>query len=112
VVTPEQLREGWNIGLSQARQTIKVTNQYGVRSAILSLRQSYQTDWMYNQQKLQGQQFFFDTLIGKYNLVTNNTCAQLFANESFFAEAYPMERKSFAGMALRQLIRDYGIPEL
>jgi hypothetical protein len=50
-------------------------------------------------------------LIGKYKSVTNNTCAQLFANESFFAKAYPMERKSFAGAALCQFIRDYGVPE-
>jgi hypothetical protein len=67
---------------------------------------------MYNQRKLRGQRFYTDTLIGKYKSVTNNTCAQIFANESFFAKAYPMERKSFAGTALRQFIRDYGVPEL
>jgi hypothetical protein len=67
---------------------------------------------MYNQWKLQGQHFYTDTLIGKHKLVTNNTCAQLFANKSFFAKAYPVERKSFAGTALRQFSRDYGVPEL
>jgi hypothetical protein len=35
----------------------------------------------------------------------------VFANESFFAKAYPMEKKSFAGAALRQFIRDFGVPE-
>jgi hypothetical protein len=38
-------------------------------------------------------------------------CAQLFANESFFAKAYPMEKKSLAGVALHQFIRDFGVPE-
>jgi hypothetical protein len=52
-----------------------------------------------------------DTLIGKYKLVTNNTCAQVFAYESFFAKDYPMERQSLAGMALHQLICDFGVPE-
>jgi hypothetical protein len=66
---------------------------------------------MYNQRKLRGQCFYTDTLIGKYNSLTNNTCAQIFANEPFFAKAYPMERKSMAGAALRQFIRDYGVPE-
>ena len=66
---------------------------------------------MYNQKKLRGQRFYTDTLIGKYKSVTNNTCAQVFANESFFAKAYPMEKKSLAGAALRQFIRDFGVPE-
>jgi hypothetical protein len=59
---------------------------------------------MYNQRKLRGQWFYTDTLFGKYKSVTNNTCAQLFAIESFFAKAYPMEKKSLAGAALRQFI--------
>ena len=37
--------------------------------------------------------------------------AQVFANESFFAKAYPMEKKSFAGTVLRQFIHDFGVPE-
>jgi hypothetical protein len=40
-VTPEELSERWNIGLEQARQTIKVTTQRGVRSAILPLSRRY-----------------------------------------------------------------------
>ena len=66
---------------------------------------------MYNQRRLRGQHFYTDTLIGKYKSLTNNTCAQIFANESFFVKAYPMEKKSMAGAALRQFIRDYGAPE-
>ena len=50
-------------------------------------------------------------MFGKYKSLTNNTCVQIFANESFFAKAYPMERKSMAGAALRQFIKDYGVPE-
>jgi hypothetical protein len=66
---------------------------------------------MYNQRKLRGQLFYTNTLFGKYKSVTNNTCAQLFANESFFSKAYPMEKKSLAGAALHQFIRDFGVPE-
>jgi hypothetical protein len=110
-VTPEQLSERWNIGLNQAKQTIKVTTQRGVRSAILPLSRRYRTDRMYNQKKLRGMRFYTDTLIGKHKSLNNNTCAQLFANESFFAKCYPMEKKSLAGTALRQFIRDYGVPE-
>ena len=35
----------------------------------------------------------------------------MFANESFFAKAYPMEKKSFAGAVLWQFIHDFGVPE-
>jgi hypothetical protein len=66
---------------------------------------------MYHQRKLRGQRFYANTLIGKYKLVTNNMCAQLFANESFFVKAYPMEKKSLAGAALCQFIQDFGIPK-
>ena len=50
-------------------------------------------------------------MFGKYKSLTNNTCAQIFANESFFTKAYPMERKLMASTALQQFIRDYGVPE-
>ena len=90
--------------MTQAKQTIKVTTQQGVRSAILPLSRRYRTDRMYNQRKLRGQRFYTDTLIGKYKSLNNNTCAQIFANESFFAKAYPMEKKSMVGVALRQFI--------
>ena len=36
-VTPEQLSERWNIGLAQSKQTLQVTTQHGVQSAILPL---------------------------------------------------------------------------
>jgi hypothetical protein len=111
-VSPEQLMERWNIGLSQARKTLQVTTQKGVQSAILPLSRRYRTDRMFNQRKLRGQKFYTDTLFGKFKSLTNNTCAQIFANESYFIKAYPMEKKSGAGLALRQFIRDYGVPEL
>ena len=45
------------------------------------------------------------------SLSTNDTCAQIFASESYFVKAYPMERKAMAGLALRQFIQDFGVPE-
>ena len=40
-----------------------------------------------------------------------NKHAQIFANESFFATAYPVENKSSVGQALKQFISDFGIPD-
>ena len=66
---------------------------------------------MYQQRKLRNQKFYTDTLFGKCKSLTNNTCVQIFANEPYFVKAYPMEKKSMVGLALRQFIRDYGVPE-
>jgi hypothetical protein len=101
-VTSEQLSERWNIGLSQAKNTLR---------AIMSLSRRYRTDRMYNQRKLRNQKFYTDALFRKCKSITNNTCAQISANEAYFVKAYPMERKSMAGLASRQFIRDYGVPE-
>ena len=37
--------------------------------------------------------------------------AQVFANVSFFAVSYPMEKNSSAGQALKQFIAEFGIPD-
>ena len=87
-VTGENLSEKWNIRLSQARKTLQVTTQHGVRSAILPLSRRYRTDRMYQQRKLRNQKFYTDTLFGKCKSLTNNTCVQIFANESYFVKAY------------------------
>jgi hypothetical protein len=38
----EDLNKRWNIGLNQAKQTLKVTTQRGIRSAILPVSRRYQ----------------------------------------------------------------------
>ena len=52
-----------------------------------------------------------DTMNGRYKSLDGNKHAQIFANESFFATAYPMEHKSSTGQALKQFISDFGIPD-
>ena len=48
---------------------------------------------------------------GRYKSLDGNKHAPSFANESFFATAYPMEHKNCAGQALKQFISDFGIPD-
>jgi hypothetical protein len=98
----------WAIGLNQAKQTIKVTTQRDARSAILPLSRRYRMDRMYHHKKLTGPKFYTDTLFGRCKSVSNNTCAQIFANEHQFVKAYPMGSKAMAGKALRHFIRDFG----
>ena len=54
---------------------------------------------------------YTDTMNGHYKSLDGNKHAQIFANESFFATAYPMEHKSSTGQALKQFISDFGTPD-
>ena len=48
---------------------------------------------------------------GRHKSLDGNKHAQVYANESFFADAYPMDKKATAGQALKQFISDFGIPD-
>ena len=48
---------------------------------------------------------------GRYKSLDGNKYAQVFANESFFSMAYPMQSKSSAGQGLEQFIAGYGVPD-
>ena len=108
-ITPEAISEMWQIGVAQARKTIQVTTQRGVRSAIMPMARRYRSDRMFQQRRL-WQRFYTDTMFASHKSINGNTCAQIFANESFFATAYPMRSKAMAGQALGEFINDFGIP--
>jgi hypothetical protein len=72
MISSEQLSERWAIGLNQAKQTIRVTTQRGMRSAILPLSCRYRTDRMYHQKKLRGPKFYTDTLFGRCKSLSKN----------------------------------------
>ena len=109
-VTPSDLSERWYIGLGQATQTLKATTQRLMRSTILPLARRYRADRMFIRPHIHGT-IYTDTMNGHYKSLDGNKHAQIFANESFFATAYPMEHKSSAGQPLKQFISDFGIPD-
>lgn len=110
VVSTEVLSHRWGIGKQIAEKTLRVTTQRGVRSAIMPLSRRYRQDLIYRTPRLDGK-WYTDTMMAHTPSFSGNTCAQVFANEWFFVETYPMESKSLAGMALKQFIRDYGVPQ-
>ena len=54
---------------------------------------------------------YMDTTGGRHKSLDGNKNAQVFANDSFFAVSYPMDKKSSAGEALKQFIADFSIPD-
>ena len=109
-VTAQELSERWFIGLSQAHDTIKVTTQNHVRSAVLPLSRRYRADRVFEKPLLRGD-FYTDTMDARCKSLQGNRYAQVFANKDFFAIAYPIGKKSAAGDSLRQFIHDFGRPE-
>ena len=49
---------------------------------------------------------------GGFKSLATNCYARIFANDSFFAAAYPMDKKSISGQVLREFIADFGVKHL
>ena len=109
-ITAAELSERWLIGLSQATDTLKKTTQRIVRSAVLPLGRRYKADRIYELPRLPGE-WFTDTVHGRTTSRDGNKYGQVFANHTYFAAIYPMDRKGKAGEALRVFCQEFGVPE-
>ena len=109
-ISAQELSDRWFIGLAQAYETIKVTTQNFIRSAVLPLSRRYRADRVFDKPLLRGD-FYTDTMDGRCKSIAGNRYAQVFANKDFFGFAYPLSKKSEAGDALRQFVNDFGRPE-
>ena len=65
---------------------------------------------MFETPRLQGE-WYTDTINGHCVSKDGNLYAQIFANNSYFAQIYPMDTKAKAGDALRVFCQEFGIPE-
>ena len=108
-VSAQSLADRWQIGLEQAKLTLKYTTQRLVRSALLPLSRRYKADRIYSLHRLQGE-WFTDTVEGRVKSKDGNRYGQIFANESYFATFYPMDSKAKAGDALRVFCNEFGVP--
>ena len=108
-VNPETLARKWNIGLDQARQTLRVTTQLGVRQAVHPLTRRYRTDLMQQNVKRLNTTFYTDTLFCPIKSINGNSCAQVFTNQHM-VRVHPMASKAEAGIALKAFIADVGAP--
>ena len=110
-VNPEALAAKWKIGLQAAKDTLKVTTQYGIRHAVHPLKRRYRTDHMSLSYRQLNTKFYSDTLFAKVTSLKGNTCAQVFTtNDLGFIRVHPMSSESQAGEALKTLAEDVGIP--
>ena len=109
-VTAEALSERWQIGLEQAKETLKRTTQRLARSAVMPLARRYRADRRFQTKRLSGM-WASDTMDGRVKSLDGNRYGQVFSNGSFFAEIYPMARKADAGQALKTFVMELGVPD-
>ena len=110
-VGPEELSRKWNIGLQTAKDTLEVTTQHGVRTAVHPMSRRLRVDHLHlHRPRLQGT-WFLDTLIAKVKSLLGNKCANVFTNGKF-TKVVPMASRTEAGESLVDFTDDVGIPEV
>ena len=108
-VTPERVSHIFGCGLETAKETIRVTTQYGVRHAVHPLRRRYRTDLMSLNYRRLRTHMYTDTMHFKTKSLAQNTCAQVFTTRAWVG-VYPMKGEGEAGDSLRLLAEDVGVP--
>ena len=110
--TAQSIAEMWNIGLKKAKDTLQVTTQNGIRSAIMPLSRRYRSDRMYNVKRLNGK-FATDTFFSNIKSLHGNTCAQIISHKVGFSVCYPLPRADgeHVGHSLLNFIHNFGAPE-
>ena len=88
-VTPERVSEIFGCGLETAKNTICVTTQHGVSSAIHLLRCCYQTDLLSLKYCRLNKHMFMDMMKFKTKSLQQNTYAQVYTTKDW-ASVYPM----------------------
>ena len=109
----DMISELWCIGPRKAKETLKATTQYGIRSAILPLSRRYRADRMYNLKRLNNK-FATDTLYATTKSLNQNICAQVYSHKGGFAVTYPIRDSTgkTLGQTLADFAHDFGIPEI
>jgi hypothetical protein len=106
--TFENVSRKSNIGLETAKQTLQLTTQRGIRTAVHPLHRRYCVDHLdLNRQCLNGD-WFTDTFFLKVTSIQGNACAQVFTNGSF-TTVHPLDSKAKVAPALTEFANDVDI---
>ena len=76
----------------------------------MTLPSKYKADRVFQTKSLTGM-WAIDTMDGRIKYLDRNIYAQVFSNETYFAELYPMANKDDTGKALKTFVMGLGIPE-
>ena len=109
-ITPEELSRKWGVGLQTAKDTLEVTTQRGVRTAVHPITRQVRVDHLnLHRPRLRGT-WFVDTLKSKVKSILGNVCANVFT-QGKFVKVCPMSGRAESGKSLIDFTDDVGIPE-
>lgn len=108
-ILPEELCKKWKVGMETAKNTLAVTTQMGVRSALHPLRRRYRTDLLTLRYPRLKSTFYTDTIVSKYKALGGGRFAQVYTN-GHFVRVFPLSLRSDVGETLQQFIQDVGVP--
>ena len=109
-VTPEILSRRWGIGLSTAKQTLRVTTQAGIRNVLAPAERKVRkkSPWLMFP-TLRGQ-YYADEMFSTAKSIRGHKGASVYTNGAGFDHCYPWKRKAHAPETLMSFIHDCGIP--
>jgi len=109
-VGPEELARKWNVGLQTAKDTLKVTTQKGIRTALHPMSRRVRVDHLHLHRPMLRGTWYCDTLLAKVKSRLGNTCANVYT-QGKFTKVTPMSGRTDAAKSLVDFTDDVGIPE-
>ena len=77
-IGPEELARKWNVGIQTAKDTLEVTTQHGVFTAVQPMTRRLIVDHLHLYRPLLQGTWFVDTLMSKVKSIRGNKCANIF----------------------------------
>ena len=109
-VSPKALAEKWDIGLTTANCTTKVTTHQVVRKVEHpSLQRRFRTNDRQLWYRRLNTTMFDDTYFYSIKYTRGNTCAQIWTNDIKCIRIDPMSTKSHAHHSDKKLLNNYGV---
>ena len=108
----DTLAENWCIGPCKPADTIKITTQRRMRSAILPLSHRYSADRQFGTKRLSAK-FATDTIWSDIKSLNKHKYAQVYTHKCGFTACYLIDRISGdqIGNTLRDFVNNFGVPQ-
>ena len=109
-LTIKKLTRRWRCRLELAKNTLKLTTQFGIRNVIHPYDKWYKTTYDHMRLPTLTSTYYSDLFFSKIKSIRDNNAAQDCTDEKDSSNFYPLERKSLIGRSLVSFIHYVGVP--
>ena len=110
-ITPENVAKRWMIGVEQAKKTLGVTTQRGVRTIPNPAMRRFKTQMAHLRYPRLNGTFYADIMEPKVKSIDSHKYAHVIGNGRGFTKVYPMETKNESIHSLDEFVKKIGVPE-